>query len=216
LKSALAITGLVILIVGIGLIAYGLSNPLKQTTPHTSTIDITITPKTTRNIDAGGTWSPGAVVLNKSDVVSGIFTISNYSQSDGPVFLYIQNQSQFIAWGACAPCNSPSLENWTLPSSGTYSFTWTVPYNGSFYMTFDDESYGSVAQASYAANATIITTNLVVTLNRNTVYLYSGAGLIAVGAIIVAAGIIVGTPTRKQETVNPKFNPEDKPGASKP
>ena len=186
------------LLLGIGLAAYGASSPVSQTTPKSTSVNSVVTPQTTRDIDSGGIWSPGAAVLTKGESVTGTFTISNYSSSVGPVFLYIQNISQFIAWGSCAPCTSPSLENWTLPSSGTYSFTWTVPYNSSFYMSFDSESYNAVAPAVYSANGTTTETTSAVTTSPNTTFIDSGAGLVVLGAIVIAVGMIMPNSPKKE------------------
>jgi hypothetical protein len=191
--------GVVLLLIGAGLAAYGISSPVSQTTQKTTTVNSVVTPATTRVIDAAGIWSPAAAVLTMGEVVTGRFTITNYSSSVGKVFLYAQNISQFIAWGNCAPCTSPSLENWTLPSSGTYAFTWTVPYSGSFYMSFDDEYYNAAASAMYSANGTSTSTTSITTSSPNTTFIYSGAGLLVVGAIVIAAGMLMSGSAKKQQ-----------------
>ncbi len=198
MKAVIAVLGVIVLLLGVGLTAYGASSQISQTTPKSTSVNTVVTPQTTRDIDAGGVWSPGAALLTKGETVTGTFTISNYSSSVGPVFLYVQNISQFIAWGSCAPCTSPSLENWTLPSSGTYSFTWTVPYNSSFYMSFDSESYNAVAPAVYLANGTTTETTSVVTTSPNTTFIDSGAGLVVLGAIVIAVGMIMPNSPKKE------------------
>ena len=203
MKVIVAVIGIILLLVGVGLVAYGVSSPVTSTSSTTATVPSVITPHSTRPIDAGGTWTPGAVVLTNGESVKGSFTISNYSASGGPVFLYIQNISQFIKWGSCAPCASPSVENWTLPSSGTYNFNWTAPYGSSFYMVFDDESYNAVAPAVYSANGTTTTTTAVTTTTPNTTFIDSGAGLIVVGAIVIAVGMIMSTSKKPPPMVPP-------------
>ena len=190
MKTTIAVVGIVILLIGVGLVAYGASNPIKSTTAQTSNVSSVVTPQTTRVIDAGGLWSPGAQVLTKGEVITATFTLTNYSSTQGPVFLYVQNLSQFIAWGSCAPCTSPSLSNQTLPSSGTYTLTWAVPYNGSFYFSIDDEAYNSAAAAQFSATGNTAVSVPVTTTSQNTTYLDSGAGLIIVGAIVLAFGFI--------------------------
>ncbi|MDA4124640.1 MAG: hypothetical protein OK438_04215 [Thaumarchaeota archaeon] len=198
MKATVAVLGVVVLLIGVGLVAYGVTSPLSQTSQKTTTVHTVVTPKTTRSIDAFGIWAPAAAVLTKGEVVTGTFTISNYSSSVGPIFMYAQSISQFIAWGNCAPCASPSLDNWTLPSSGTYTVTWTVPNNGSFYVSFDNEYYNAVAPAVYAANGTTTSTTNIITTTPNTTYIDLGAGLIIVGAIVIAAGVIMQGSAKKK------------------
>jgi hypothetical protein len=183
MKTAIVVIGVIILLIGVGLLAYGEANPIKTGGNSTSVLS----PQSTRAIDPDGTWSPGAQVLSKGETVTAKFTITNYSSSMGPIFLYVQNLSQFIAWGGCAPCTSPSLVNQTLPSSGTFTLTWTVPYNDSYYFTFDNEFYNASAPAVFSANATVNST----TSSPNTTFLYSGVPLIIIGAIIIAIGLLV-------------------------
>lgn len=194
MKPAIAIAGIVILIVGIALVGYGATSPTTSTTTQTTTQNVSLTPQTNRVIDANGLWSPGAEVLSQGQNVVATFTLTNYSSSQGPVFLYVQNISQFIAWGSCAPCTSPSLTNQTLPSSGTYTLTWTVPKSGSYYFSIDDESYNAAASAQFSANANQVSTNPVTSTQQNTTVLYAGAALIVVGAIVLALGVIAGGP----------------------
>jgi hypothetical protein len=198
MKAPIAVVGVVLLLIGAGLAAYGISSPLSQTSQKTTTVNSVVTPTTTRTVDSAGIWSPAAAVLTKGEIVTGRFTISNYSSSVGKVFLYAQNISQFIAWGTCAPCTSPSLENWTLPSTGTYAFTWTVPYSGSFYMSFDNEYYNAAAPAVYSANGTSTSTTSITTSTPNTTFIYSGAGLLVVGAIVIAAGMLMSGSSKKE------------------
>ena len=183
MRTSVIVIGIIVLLVGVGLLAYGLAYPNKQS----GTKQVNIFPQTNRTIDADGTWSPGAQVLSKGEAVTVKFAISNYSSSMGPVFLYVQNLSQFIAWGSCAPCTSPSLVNQTLPASGTYTLTWSAPYNDSFYFSFDNEIYNAAGAAVFVANATLNSA----TNTPNTTFLDSGAALILVGAIIIAVGVIV-------------------------
>ncbi|MHB8565837.1 MAG: hypothetical protein ACYC7D_05830 [Nitrososphaerales archaeon] len=190
MKTTMAILGIVILVIGVALVGYGASSPIKQTTTQTTTQDVTLTPQTTRVIDPNGLWSPSAQVLSKGEAITATFTVTNYTSSQGPVFLYLQNISQFIAWGSCAPCTSPSLTNQTLPSSGTYTLSWTVPANGSYYFTIDDESYGAAASAQFSSSGNAVSSVPVTTTSQNTTLLYSGAALIVVGAIILAFGFI--------------------------
>lgn len=194
MKPAIAIAGIVILIVGIALVGYGAMSPTSQTTTQTTTQSVSLTPQTNRVIDANGLWSPGAQVLSQGEQVTATFALTNYSSSQGPVFLYVQNISQFIKWGGCAPCTTPSIQNQTLPSSGTYTVTWTVPKSGSYYFSIDDESYNAAASAQFSANANQVNTVPVTTTQQNTTVLYSGAALIVVGAIVLALGVIVGGP----------------------
>ncbi|SRR5579875_109501 len=190
MRVTIAIIGIVILIIGIALVGYGASTPIKQTTTQTTTQDVALSPQTTRVIDANGVWSPGAQVLSKGEAITATFTLSNYSASQGPVFLYVQNISQFIKWGGCAPCTSPSLLNQTLPSSGTYTLSWTAPADGSYYFTFDDEAYGAAASAQFSASGNNVSSVPITTTSQNTTLLYSGAALIVIGAIVLAVGVI--------------------------
>ena len=207
MKTTIAVVGIIVLLIGVGLVAYGASNPVKSITDKTSDISSVVTPLTTRIIDAGGLWSPGAQVLTKGEVITATFTLTNYSSTQGPVFLYVQNLSQFIAWGACAPCTSPSLSNTTLPSNGTYRLTWTVPYNGSFYFSIDDEAYNSSAAAQFSATGNTTVSVPVTIVSQNTTFLDSGAGLIIVGAIVLALGLVA---TGSKPDEKPQTKPDEK------
>lgn len=197
MRASIAVAGIVILIIGVALLGYGVTTPVTNTITSTTTVTTAAMPQTNRNIDPNGIWSSGAQVLQKGEVLTGTFSISNYSSSAGRVFFYLQNESQFIAWGGCAPCNSPSINNWTAPSSGQYQFTWTVPYTGAFYFVFDDEGYGAVAPASFSATGVLTQTPMTTSTGPNSTLNYSGAALIVVGALILAAGLIARSPAKK-------------------
>jgi hypothetical protein len=183
LKPYIVIPGVIVLIIGIGLFSVSYLAPATQTITTTHVV----IPDATRKIDAGGTWSFGTN-LTKGEVLNGALSIANYNASAGPIFFYIQNESSYVSWGGCAPCAGNNLENYTLPSSGSYSFSWTAPYSGPFYLTFDDEAYPQSAQAAFNANGTVTTTNSI----PNTSFGYPGVALSVIGVALAAVGSVVG------------------------
>jgi hypothetical protein len=191
-KTSIAAAGIVVLLIGLGIWAFAAYSPIPSSTT-TTTSTVTAIPATSRAIDGGGTWSHG-MNLQGGETVSGTATIQNFNQSAGPVFLYLMNESVFIDWGGCAPCTEPSsamghlaagsFQNYTIPSTGTLSFTYTAPNTGGYYAVFDDEAYGSSAQASLSANGV---TSATMTTNSP----YVGGYLPLVGVAIAVLGIII-------------------------
>ncbi len=185
MKTTVVVAGIVILIVGLGILAYGFSYTTNQTTTTQAV------PKSQRSIDGNGLWAFG-VNLKSGEKLNGTAQIASYNSSAGPIFVYIQNESTYIYWGGCAPCGLPSggysgFENYTLPASGVESFTWTAPYTGSFYVVFDNEYYGQGANASLAATGSTVTTS-----TGNSTLVFAGLGVAVVGIIIAIAGATMG------------------------
>lgn len=189
LKAGIVAAGLVVFIIGLAIFAFAEFTPAPTTTTTTTT-NPSVVPNASRTIDADGTWSFGFNGL-KGETVTGTATVSGYSSSSGPIFFYIMNESTFIDWGGCSPCSEPgamaagNMANFTLPSSGTKTFTFSLPTTGGWYMAFDDESYNANAQAS-------ITTSGVASVTSSTSSPYLGGSLPAIGAAIAVIGIIIG------------------------
>jgi hypothetical protein len=184
-----AVAGVVILIVGAIVLAYGWSSPVNSTT--TTNVSTQPVPTSHRDIDAGGTWSFGAQVTN-GEALTGTVSVSGYNASAGPIFFYIQNESQYINWGNCAPCASPSISNYTLSSSGgSYSFNVNSPMTGGIYLSFDDEYYGQPAQATVQVSGSNSVSTATTAPNYNVDYL--GIALIIIGALVAALGLAMGS-----------------------
>jgi hypothetical protein len=190
MKKLVAIVGVVVLLIGIAVLAYGFANPVTTQTTRTTSTMVSVVPQTSRSIDAGGIWSPGAVNLQQGEVVTGSFAVTDYASSAGPVFVYIQDEQQFRAWFGCSPCTSPSDGNYTA-SSTSQSFTWTVPQTGAYYFVVDALSYGKSASTTFKADGAIPTTVTDVTVSPNMPVLEAGVGLMVLGAIVLAAGIVM-------------------------
>lgn len=194
MKNSVAIVGLVILLVGVIGLAYGWTNPLTTETTHSNTVNLTVVPSTTRTIDAGGTWEH-AVNLQAGEVVTGTYAITDYASSQGPAFLYVQNEVQFRNWVGCQPCSSPSLANYTVTAT-PQTFTWTVQQTGPYYFVFDVENYGKSATATFSTAGTMTTDVTVTTTSPNMTVLYAGAALDILGALVLAAGLVKGSTKR--------------------
>lgn len=196
MKTSVVVGGIVLLIIGVALLAYGLYYPTSSAPSVVQAV-----PLASRNIDAGGTWSFG-VSLQKGEALNGTAQILDYNQSAGPIFLYIQNESTFIYWGGCAPCALPSsgysgLANYTI-SNGIEKFSWTVPYTGSFYFSFDNENYGQLANATFAATGAMPSSGSGTMVNNSLVY--AGAIVAVIGAIVTGIGVTIrGSPSSRKE-----------------
>jgi hypothetical protein len=211
-KASIAAVGVVVLLIGLGIWAFAAYSPIPSSTA-TTTSTVTAIPAASRDIDGGGTWSAG-VNLKGGETVTGTATIQNFNKSAGPVFFYLMNESIFIDWGGCSPCTEPSaavghlaagsFQNNTMPSTGTLSFTYTPPTTGGYYVVFDDEVYGSSAQASISANGAVSTT-----MTTNSPYASGylplvGAAIAVVGIIIAALSLMMkGKPKTTSQTMSP-------------
>lgn len=184
--------GIVVLLVGLGLWFFAVYTPVPTST-STATSTVSVIPSTNRNIDANGDWSHG-MSLQKGETVTGTATIQSFNSTAGPAFFYVMNESLFIDWGGCAPCTEPSsamghlatgsLQNMTMPSTGTLSISYTAPSTGAYYVVFDNEFYGQSAQATVSASGVETST---VTTNSP----YAGGYLPLAGAAIAVLGIII-------------------------
>ncbi len=198
MKTSIIAAGLLVLVVGIAIAAYGLATPTTQTSSTTTSTTAAVVPSTNRVISTSGFWAMGAASLTPGESVTGTVTVSNYSSSKGPIFVYIQNEPAFIAWGACAPCGGQNELNKSLSSSGSYTFTWSAPAAGSYYFVLDAEYYNAASPASFSAVGTTSATVQTSQTSPNTSLDYAGVGIAVVGAVILGAGLIVGTPAAKK------------------
>jgi hypothetical protein len=199
LRTSLVAVGIVLIVVGLGLWAFAVYTPAPTQTSTTTTTEAAI-PSSNRAIDANGVWAFG-MNLQGGEQISGNAVIQNFNTTAGPAFFYIQNESLFIDWGGCAPCAEPSqamghlapgsFQNFTIPSSGSLSYSWTAPTTGAYYAVFDDSAYGAPAQATLTANgvAPITVTTSAPYLNG---YLpLTGAAIAVIGIIIAAIGAVM-------------------------
>ena len=189
MKTGIVVAGVVVFIIGIAIFGAFEFTPA-PTTMTTTTANESVVPNANRNIDGGGTWSFGFNGL-KGETVTGTATVSNYNAAGGPIFFYIMNESSFIYWGGASPAVVPgavaagNLVNYSIPSSGTKTFSFTVPTTGGWYMVFDNEFNSASAQAS-------ITSSGVAMVESSTSSPYLGGSLPAIGAVIAVLGIVIG------------------------
>ncbi|HZW84819.1 MAG TPA: hypothetical protein VFE91_02820, partial [Nitrososphaerales archaeon] len=191
--------GVVVLIIGFAIAGFGLTTPVTTTTTTTGTTTQALVRSTQRTVLANGFWAMGAANLQPGEVVTGSVSVSNYSAAKGPVYVYVQNESSFIAWGGCAPCGGTNELNKSLPSSGSYSFTWTAPKGGSYFFVLDSDYYGAAAPASFQATGVASGTSSSTSTAPNTTLNYGGFGVAVLGAIILAAGLVMGAPAPKKQ-----------------
>jgi hypothetical protein len=164
----------------------------------TTTSTDAVVRNTNRVVSPTGFWAMGAANLNQGEPITGTVSVSNFTASKGPIFVYVQNESSFIAWGGCAPCGATNALNQSLPSSGTYTISWTAPAAGSYYFVLDDSYYNAAAPASFSATGTTSATSQVTQTIPNTTADYGGFALAVIGAIVLGVGIVTAAPTRKQ------------------
>ena len=101
MKISIAVTGVVVLLIGLGVWAVAAYTPVPTST-STTTSTASVIPSANRNIDPNGDWSHG-MTLQQGETVTGTATIQGFNSSAGPAFFYIMNESTFIDWGGCAP-----------------------------------------------------------------------------------------------------------------
>ncbi|GEM_PF-6481868 len=193
MKTTIAAIGIVVLIAGVGILAYGLSSPSTSTSTSTTTTTGSVVGNTNRVVSPNGFWAMGAANLNQGEPVTGTVSISNYSASDGPIFIYAQNESTFIAWGACAPCGASNLLNQTLPSSGSLSFSITAPSQGSYYFVLDSSNYGKASPATFSANGQVAQSTQLDITSPNSGLNYGGVVIAVIGSVILGMGLVMGT-----------------------
>ncbi len=199
MKSQIAAVGVVVLVIGIAIAGFGLSNPVTQTSTTTTTTTEAVVRDTGRTVTANGFWAMGAANLNAGEQVTGTVSVDNFSASDGPMFIYVQNESSFIAWGGCAPCGATDQVNASLPSSGSYSINWTAPKAGSYYFVLDGSYYRAAAPSHFAAAGVANVSSQSTETSPNTTYNYGGFAVAVLGAIALAGGLVAG-PAAKKET----------------
>ncbi|MGI0086249.1 MAG: hypothetical protein ACREBQ_14310, partial [Nitrososphaerales archaeon] len=210
MKSVIVVAGIVVLIIGLGILVYGVYYS------SSTTKTVSVVPQSSSSVVANGMWELG-MNLQSGEKISGTAQILSYNATAGPVFLYIQNESTYIYWGGCAPCGLPSggyvnLENYTVGSNGMYSFTWSVPYTGAFYFVFDNENYNQNTNATMVATGAINSTT-----SGNTTLVLSGLGVAVVGVIIAVAGATMGgrpRPMKPQAATTTKSAPPVTPATS--
>ncbi|MDA4120258.1 MAG: hypothetical protein OK436_06690, partial [Thaumarchaeota archaeon] len=120
MKTSWVAVGIVVLLAGLAIAAYGLSTPTTTTSTTTTTTTAAVVRTTNRVVSPTGFWAMGAANLNQGEMVTGSVSVNNFSTAKGPIFVYVQNESSYIAWGACFPCAGTNALNKSLPSSGTY------------------------------------------------------------------------------------------------
>ena len=174
--------------------------PNTQTKTTTVTSTQSIIRPANRVLSANGFWAMGAPNLQQGQKISYTVTVSNYTASEGPLFLYVQNESTFVAWGGCAPCAGTNEQNQSLSQSSPYSFSWTVPASGSYYFVLDASYYNASAAASFSATHVSTSTSQSTQTTPNTSLDYAGVIVAVVGAIVLGIGLVSGSPTKKEQT----------------
>jgi hypothetical protein len=207
MKTTMVIVGVVVLILGIALIGYGLAYPSTTTSTTTNSSNSVVSSVSNQAIGKLGTFETG-VALSQGAKITGNFSLTNYLPSEGLYFFYVENKSQFVAWGNCSPCGSPTVVNGTASSSGTYSFTFTTPASDTYFFVFDAESYNATSQANMVASTTASTPQTVTSQSLNAGPVYGGLALLAIGAIIAGVGAVMGN--------KPKVKKQDEPVVPSP
>jgi len=204
LKTTIVIVGVVVLILGIALMGYGLANPSTTTVTSSMNSNSVVASVSDQSIGNLGTFETGAS-LAQGVKVSGNFSVANYTPSKGQYFFYVENKSQFVAWGNCSPCASPTIVNGTASSSGTYSFSFTASAADTYFFVFDAESYNASSQANMVAASSSSTPQTVTNQSLNAGPVYGGLALLAIGAIIAGVGAVMGNKPKmkKEDTVAP-------------
>ncbi|MDE1852429.1 MAG: hypothetical protein KGI38_01645 [Thaumarchaeota archaeon] len=198
MKAQLAAVGIVILLAGVAMAFYGLSTPITQSTTTTTTSTQALVRDTNRVVSPNGFWAMGAANLAKGESVTGSVSIANYTSSDGPIFVYVMDEPTFINWGGCVPCSESSATvNATLSSSGTYSISWIAPAAGSYYFVLDASYYSASSPATFSANGVTTASVPSTQTTPNTTYNYAGVALAVLGALVLAAGLVLGTTAKK-------------------
>ena len=199
MRTSVVAVGIVVIVIGLGLWAFAVYTPAPTQTSSTSTSEAVI-PTSNRAIDANGIWAFG-MNLHAGEQVTGTAVIQSFNGTAGPAFFYIQNESVFLDWGGCAPCAEPSqavghlspgtFKNYTIPASGSLSFSWTAPSAGAYYAIFDDESYGAPAQATLNVNgvAPMTVTTSAPYLNGNLPLV--GAAIAQIGDLDAGVGAVM-------------------------
>ncbi len=200
MRTQLVAAGIVVLLIGVAIAVYGLSTPESQTTTTTTTTTQALVRDTSRVVSPNGFWAMGAANVVQGESVTGSVSVSNYSKSDGPIFVYVLDEPTFIDWGGCAPCGeSHAAVNASLSTSGSYSISWTAPAAGSYYFVLDSSYYGAAAPASFSASGVANTSVQSTQSVPNSTFNYAGFAIAVLGAIVLAAGVMLG-PTAKKGT----------------
>lgn len=196
----LALIGVILIIVGAGLTAYAYASPTKTQESVTGTQPlisyVTFTLQATQP-----PWVL-STQLKSGQEVNGTFGLTNFTSSEGPVFFYVQNETELVNWGKCSPCAWPTIINDSATSSGTYTFSWKAPATGAYYFTFDPEYYNATIPAYFDANTTSSPTTITVT-SLNTSLIYGGVGLAIIGAVLAAVGLVISSSSRARPKTNP-------------
>jgi len=198
MKTSWVAVGIVIILAGFAIAAYGLANPTSTTSTTSTTTTDAVVRSTSRVVSPAGFWAMGAANLNQGETITGSVSVSNFSSAKGPIFVYIQNESSYIAWAACFPCAGSNVLNKSLSSSGSYSISWTVAKAGSYYFVLDDDYYNAAAPASFSATGVGTGSSLVAQSTPNNGLNYGGVAVAVIGAIVLGVGIIAGAPAKKQ------------------
>lgn len=203
MKSSIAIIGIVILIIGFAVAGYGMAYPNTQTNTITVTSTQSIIRPANRVISANGFWAMGAPNLQQGLKITYTVAVSNYTASDGPLFVYVLNESSFVAWGGCAPCAMTNQQNQSISQTSSSSFSWTVPAAGSYYFVVDASYYNASAAASFSATHTTTSSSQSTQTTANTSLDYAGVIVAIVGAIVLGIGLVTGSPTKKKQPETP-------------
>jgi hypothetical protein len=198
MKAPWVAVGIVLLLAGFAIAAYGLANPTSTTSTTTTTTTDAVVRSTNRVVSPTGFWAMGAANLNQGETITGSVSVSNFSSAKGPIFVYVQNESSYIAWAACFPCGGTNELNKSLPSSGSYTISWTVPKAGSYYFVLDDDYYNAAAPASFSATGLTTGSSPTTQTTPNNTLNYGGVAVAVIGAIVLGVGIVAGAPAKKQ------------------
>jgi len=208
----IAIVGIILIAIGAGLASYGYVTPIKSQSTVDNSVSQPLISRVTFTLQATQPPWVLSAQLKQGQVVNGIFGLTNFTSSQGPVFFYIQNETQLVNWGKCSPCAWPTLVNKSSPSTGIYTFSWTAPAAGAYYFTFDPEYYNATVPAYFDANTTNVVPTTITTTSANTNVIYVAIGIAIFGAVLAGVGLVMGS----SSSMSPRKDPKSQPSGSAP
>jgi uncharacterized membrane protein len=174
--------GIATLIIGIGLLASGISllaiNPGHNGSSLLSTNQYAV---------GKGDFVQIGIPLASAGTVQGKFTQNNGTT----VNFYLMNSTQQNAFANCAPCSSPAMLNASNPQS--YSYSERVPSAGTYYLIFDNSNGNKAVSVS-------ITASLAGQSNNNLTIFYA---IIGVGVVLVIIGAVLAVTKPKTGKAQP-------------
>jgi hypothetical protein len=166
-----AVIGIAIVIVGVIVIAIGAYTMYSGTfNSKTSLLG------TNSYLVAAGDNQAVGFTVPSATTISGTFTQNNGTS----VNFYLMTGNQQNAFGNCAPCASPSMEN--ISSQKIYNFNWALNSSGTYYLVLDNSNGNSAVSVSLTANSVSGNSNL------PTYIIIIGVVIAIIGGVVAAMG----------------------------